>query len=215
MLSHHVHPALSVARAECGFRRGLRPALLAAGALLLSVAACAKGGPSADSSSATTKADSSMGMGAMKGMSGMGNTKGMSGSDTGAMAGMAGMSGDAVGMAGMKGMGGMSVMMGGMQKQMDSMMKVNAVQMKSMMPAHRQMAANMLASMTADMRKKNMSGDAAWTATIDSVRRDLATLPELSGKEVLAAMPAHHARMMRLMGMHRSMSRNMSRNMKM
>lgn len=209
MFSHHAHPALSVARAVCGFRRGSRPALLAAGVLLLSVAACAKGGPSADSSSATTKADSSTGMGAMKGMSGMRKTKGMSGSDTGAMAGMAGMSGDSGGMTGMNGMGGMSGMMGGMQKQMDAMMKISPDQMKAMMPAHRQMAANLLATMTADMRKMNMSGDAAWTATIDSVRRDLATLPELSGKEMVVAMPAHHARMMRLMGMHMSMSRNM------
>ena len=209
MLFHHAHPALSAARAVSGFQCGSRPALLAAGVLLLSVAACAKGGPSADSSSATTKADSSTSMGAMKGMSGMGNMKGMSGSDSGAMAGMAGMSGDSGGMPGMKGMGGMSGMMGDMQKQMDAMMKVNAAQMKAMMPAHRQMAANMLASMTADMRKMNRSGDASWTATIDSVRRDLTTLPELSGKEMVAAMPAHHARMMRLMGMHMSMSRNM------
>ena len=81
------------------------------------------------------------------------------------------------GMTGMKGMGGMSGMMGDMQKQMDAMMKVSPEQMKAMMPAHRQMVANLLASMPADMRKINMSGDAAWTATIDSVRQDLAQQP--------------------------------------
>ncbi|MDQ6634907.1 MAG: hypothetical protein M3Z10_09150 [Gemmatimonadota bacterium] len=207
MPSHHAHLATTAVRTRS--LRGVRPALLVAGVLLLSVAACAKSGPSADSSASAATADSSNGKGAMNGMSGMGSMTGMSGSDTGAMAGMAGMGGDSSGMAGMKGMGGMSGMMGDMQKQMDAMMKVSPAQMKAMMPAHRQMVANLLASMTADMRKMNMSGDAAWTATIDSVRQDLTTMPELSGKEMGAAMPAHHARMMRLMGMHMRMSKKM------
>lgn len=204
MPSHYTHFAAYAVRATV--RSGARPALLFAGMLLLSVAACAKGERSADSSASVVAADSSSATSAMNGASGMGNMKGMASGDTGAMAGMGG---DAGGMAGMKGMGEMSGMMGDMQKQMDAMMKVSPEQMKAMMPAHRQMVANALASMTADMRKMNMSGDAAWTATIDSVRRDLATMPDLSGKEMVAAMPAHHARMMRLMGMHMSMSKKM------
>lgn len=201
MPSHHGSTIPSSAPMRS--RSGARTSALAAGVLLLSVAACAKGRPAADSLASATQADSS------KSMSGMGDMKGMSKSDSGAMGGMAGMGGDSGGMAGMKGMGGMSGMMGDMQKQMDAMMKVSPEQMKAMMPAHRQMVANVLAEMTAEMRKMNMSGDAAWTATIDSVRQDLARMPELTGKEMSAAMPTHHARMMRLMAMHARMSKNM------
>ena len=177
----------------------MRVVALAVSVLLLSVAACSRGKTAEDTSATaaqSTPAKSAGGMGDMKGMA-MGGA-----GDTG---GMKGMGANPGGMAGMKGMGAMSGMMGPMQKQMDAMMKISPEQMKAMMPAHRQMAANLLATMTADMRNMNMSGDAAWSATIDSVRRDLATMPELSGKEMAAAMPAHHARMMRLMGMHTTM----------
>ena len=207
MLSRHARQAVPFARDECGVGRGSRSALLAAGALLLSVAVCAKGAPVADSSSSTTKGESSTGAGVMKGMSGMGRMKGMSGSDTGAIPGMAGRSGDSRSMAAMKGMEGMADMMGTMQKHMEAMRKVSPDQLKAMMPAHRQMAGNMLAGMTADMRQMNMSADAAWTATIDSVRQDLIAMPELTGREIAAAMPAHEGRMMRLMGMHTTMMR--------
>ena len=88
-------------------------------------------------------------------------------------------------------------------------MKLGPEQMRAMMPAHRQMVANMLGEMTAEMRKMNMSGDAAWTTTVDSVRQDLVHMPELSGRELMTAMPAYRARTMRLMEMHRAMSKNM------
>ncbi len=168
----------SIARVSMGTGR-----LVALVGVALSLAACGKERPAADSSAVTAKAIPSTQAG------GMGDMKGMPMGDT----------------SGMKGMG----MMGDMQKQMDAMMSSSPDQMKTMMPAHRQMAANMLADMTAEMRKMNTSGDAAWTAAMDSVRQDLIRMPDMNGKEMKDAMPAHHARMMRLMEMHARMSKNM------
>lgn len=175
--------------------------IIAVGAMTLFLAGCAKERAVADSSAVSAQpSNQTAGMGDMKGMPMGGN---------GDTSGMKGMGHDSAAMGGMKGMGGMTGMMGDMQKQMDAMMKVSPDQMKAMMPAHRQMAANALGEMTAEMRKMNMSGDAAWTATVDSVRQDLARMPDLNGKEMTATMPAHHARMMRLMAMHQAMMKNM------
>jgi hypothetical protein len=78
-------------------------------------------------------------------------------------------------------------------------------QIKAMLPMHRQMAGNMLSQMNAQMKGMNMPANAAWIATMDSVRQDLVHLPELSAPELKSAMLAHHARMTRLMQMHRDM----------
>lgn len=111
------------------------------------------------------------------------------------------------GMAGMSGMGGMisTAMMDSMHTHMQMMESMNADRMKEMLPMHRQMVANMLSQMSSEMRSMNMAANAAWTATADSLRQDLTRMPEMSGQELKAMMPAHHARMMRLMQMHRDM----------
>lgn len=118
---------------------------------------------------------------------------------TGGMQGMSGMKGGQ--MAGMMGMG----MMDSMQTHMRMMEGVSADQMKGMLPAHRQMVANMLSQLDRDMQKMNMKPDAKWTALTDSVRQDLVRMPEMGGSELRTFMPEHHARVMRLMEMHRSM----------
>ena len=122
-------------------------------------------------------------------------------------------SAQAGGMAGMQGMPGMmsSATMDSMHAQMQKRQAMTADQMAAMLPMHRQMAANMLSQMTADMRRMNMPADAAWTATTDSVRQDLARLPELSKEQLKQAIPAHHARMMELMQMHRDMMAKMGK----
>jgi hypothetical protein len=87
--------------------------------------------------------------------------------------------GDSAKMGGMP-MGNMSGMMGMMTEMtthMQSMTKASGEQMKGMVPAPRQMTANMLA--------------------------------EMSARELEDVMPAHQARMMRLMQMHQAMSKNM------
>jgi len=117
------------------------------------------------------------------------------------------------GMASMAGMQGMmsSAAMDSMHAEMQKMQGMTADQMAAMLPMHRQMAANTLSMMTADMRSMNMPADAAWTATTDSVRQDLTRLPELSKEQLTQALPAHHARMMRLMQMHKDMMAKMGR----
>lgn len=110
----------------------------------------------------------------------------------------------------MKGMGSMAGMMSAstmdsMHVHMQMMDTSSAEHVAAMLPSHRQMAANMLSRMNADMRGMNMSGDAAWNATVDSLRQDLTRMPDLDAAALKSMMPAHNARMMRLMQMHRDM----------
>lgn len=109
------------------------------------------------------------------------------------------------GMAGMQG-GMMGAAMGdSIEAHMRMMDGMSAEQVKAMLSAHRQTVANLLSRMNAEMRSMNMPADAAWTATIDSVRQDLTHMPEMSGAELKALMPAHHARVTRLLQAHREM----------
>ena len=81
--------------------------------------------------------------------------------------------------------------------------------LKAMLPAHRQAAANMIASFNKEMRDMNMAPDAAWSSVTDSLRTDLRTLPDLPGSELRVRIPAHEARLKRLMQMHQTMMKNM------
>ncbi len=114
-------------------------------------------------------------------------------------------------MQGMQGMGGMQS--GGMMDQMQSHMRMmegaGADSMRAMVPMHRQMVANMISQFDREMREMNMKTDAAWQATIDSLRQDNIRLPEMSASELRTFMPEHRARVMRLMEMHRSMMAKM------
>ncbi len=74
---------------------------------------------------------------------------------------------------------------------MNTMEGLTGDSLKAMMPMHRQMAANMLAQMSREMQSMNMTGDSSWTATTDSVRADLARMPEMSaaGLKAIDARP--------------------------
>jgi hypothetical protein len=96
-------------------------------------------------------------------------------------------------------------MMGMMQAHMDSMTRMSPEQMRAMMNAHQSMTSQMLDAMGADMMAMHMAPDSAWSALSDSVRRDLADLPGLSGQALQARMEAHAERMRRLMVMHQTM----------
>lgn len=117
------------------------------------------------------------------------------------------------GMEGMQGMSDMSGMSAGMMSEMMSHLQMmdgaRADSMQAMLPMHRQMVANMLAQMNREMRDMGMAADAEWNATVDSLRSDLTRMPEMSGQELQAMMPAHRDRMMRLMEMHRTMMSDM------
>lgn len=108
--------------------------------------------------------------------------------------------------ASMGGMAGAAAAMGdSMHAHMQHMETMTGDGMKTMLPEHRQMAANMLSRMNSEMQSMNMSGDAAWNATADSLRQDLARMPDMSAQQLKSMMSAHHGRIMRLIGMHGSM----------
>lgn len=106
-----------------------------------------------------------------------------------------------MGMSGMMGAG----MMDSMQAHMGMMDTVSGERMKEMLPMHRQMTANMLSQMNSEMQGMNMPASTAWKATVDSLRQDLVRMPDMRDAELKTLMPAHHARMRRLMEMHRTM----------
>lgn len=59
-------------------------------------------------------------------------------------------------------------MMDLMAAHMRGMDTASAANLQSMVPRHRQMAANMVSQINSDMRGMNMPGDARWTALTDS-----------------------------------------------
>jgi len=113
--------------------------------------------------------------------------------------------------AGMKGMQGMSMPMmnaagmDSMRSEMSRMRAMSPADLRAAMPMHRQMTANMLAQMNADMRGMNMAGDPTWNALVDSVRQDLVRLPDVPASGLSSALTPHLARVERLMSMHQSM----------
>jgi hypothetical protein len=115
------------------------------------------------------------------------------------------------GMAGMTGMarhpGMMSAaMMDSMHAHMSMLDTMSASKVKSMLPVHRQMVERMLSQMNSEMQSMKMPAGVPWTATADSVRRDLEQMSAMSGQELKSTMSAHHGRLMRLMQMHRDMT---------
>lgn len=84
------------------------------------------------------------------------------------------------------GMGSMRMqgmqMMAGMRAHMDSMMRMSPRQMQSMMTMHQGMMSQMMDRVAGDMRGLQMSAPPAWNALTDSVKQDLAQLPNLRAK---------------------------------
>ncbi|MQA91752.1 MAG: hypothetical protein GEU90_16280 [Gemmatimonas sp.] len=102
---------------------------------------------------------------------------------------------------------GMGTMLSGamieeMRYHMEEMQAAGGDWMVAMMPQHEQMVANMIAQFNREIRDMNMSADAEWDTTIDSLRQDLSGMPEMSAPELMELMPEHHGRLMQLMEMH-------------
>jgi hypothetical protein len=116
--------------------------------------------------------------------------------DTGGMMGH--MDSGGMGMGNMQSM----TMMSGMRAHMDSMMQMSPQQMQAMMAMHEQMMSRMMDGMGADMRGIKMPGTPEWSALTDSVKQDLADLPNLKGQQLSARMRAHADRVKRLIAMH-------------
>ena len=110
------------------------------------------------------------------------------------------------GMQGMQGMPGMAGMSGMKSDSLMPMMRADLDSVASgTVSAHETMASQMLDAMGSDMTMMHMTPDAAWTALTDSVKRDLAELPSLSGQPLEMHLKAHVARMRRLLDMHQRM----------
>jgi hypothetical protein len=92
-----------------------------------------------------------------------------------------------------------------MRGHMDSMMRMSPQQMQAMMAMHQGMMSQMMDGMGADMRGMKMSGTPEWTALTDSVKQDLAELPDLKGQALSARMRVHAERVRRLIAMHEEM----------
>ena len=152
---------------------------------LVSLVACAGGDDTGDSASMEESSGQGMPMGGMDSMAAM---------------------------EGMPGMGAMASgsMMDQMQSHMAMMRQAGEDSLAAVMPMHRQMLANMIAQMNREMRDMGMAPDQEWEATIDSLRSDLRTMPEMTPAEMQSAMEAHQARIDRVIGMHRSMMEQMS-----
>jgi hypothetical protein len=129
------------------------------------------------------------------------DTGGMMGHpDSGGM-GMGHMDSGGMGMGNMQGM----TMMSGMRAHMDSMMRMSPQQMQAMMAMHEQMMSGMMDGIGADMRGMNISGTPEWSALTDSVKQDLADLPNLKGQQLSARMRAHADRVKRLIAIQEKM----------
>lgn len=113
------------------------------------------------------------------------------------------------GMGNMPGMAGMTMqadsLMPMMRAHLDSLARTPAQFATGMLVAHDAMASRMLDAMGAAMTGMGMKPDSAWAALTDSIRRDLADLPALSGRALDARLKAHIDRMRRLMAMHHGM----------
>jgi hypothetical protein len=96
-------------------------------------------------------------------------------------------------------------MMANMSTHMDSMMGVSPQQMQAMMAMHQGTMSQMMDRMGADMRGMRMSASPEWSALTDSVKQDLAELPNLRGQALSARMRAHADRVKRLLALHQKM----------
>ena len=114
-------------------------------------------------------------------------------------------------MANMPGMGatGATAMAQELEKHLKPVKGVSPDSLKALLPSHRQMTANLIAAFNKEMRDMNMAADAAWSATVDSLRTDLRTMPDLGATELQGLMPRHEARITRLIQMHQTMMKNM------
>jgi hypothetical protein len=76
-----------------------------------------------------------------------------------------------------------------------------ASQIAAMLPHHRLLVQHTLSRMQAEMLAAHVTADAGWNATADSVRQDLTRMSTMTPAALVQAMPAHTARVARLVDM--------------
>ena len=94
-----------------------------------------------------------------------------------------------------------------MRVHMDSMMRLSPQQRRARMAEHQRMMTRMM-DMMGSNTKMPMSGDPAWRALTDSLRADLAALPQLEGEELSTRLREHTTRVERLLAMQGQMMGN-------
>ncbi len=94
-----------------------------------------------------------------------------------------------------------------MRARMDSMMRMSPQQRRARMAEHQRMMSRMMDMMSSDTGMP-MSTNPAWRALSDSLRADLAALPQLEGEELAARLQEHTKRMERLLGMQEQIMGN-------
>jgi hypothetical protein len=129
------------------------------------------------------------------------DTGGMMGHSDSGGTGMGHMDSGGMGVGNMQGM----TMMSGMRAHMDSMMRMSPQQIQTMMAMHEQMMSRMMDGMGSDMRGMNILGTPELSALTDSVKQDLADLPNLKGQQLSARVRAHADRVKRLIALHEKM----------
>lgn len=86
---------------------------------------------------------------------------------------------------------------------MRAMMGASSGQLQTLVPQHRQLVTSMIGQMNHEMGSMHTPASAAWMATRDSVDRDLMQFSTMSARDIQAMLPAHQARVTRLMQMQR------------
>jgi len=81
---------------------------------------------------------------------------------------------------------------------LDSMSSAKGDAQRHMLPAHEELVSEFLTRNDAKMRAMHVKIDPDWLTIIDSVRDDLARMPNMSSTQLHAFFPEHARRMMRI-----------------
>lgn len=81
---------------------------------------------------------------------------------------------------------------------LDSMSAADGDAQRHMLSAHEELVSEFLTRNDAKMRAMHVKIDPDWLAIIDSVRDDLARMPNMSSKQLHAFFPEHARRVMRI-----------------
>lgn len=92
--------------------------------------------------------------------------------------------------------------------ELDSLVRFGPAHMETIISRHSLTASNMLAGMAADLQRAGVTGDAAWTARVDSVRQDLTRMGKLSEQELVPFLQAHTQLIHRLTQQYHTLMNN-------
>lgn len=74
----------------------------------------------------------------------------------------------------------------------------SAAEQKRMLPAHLSAVSGMLSRFESKLRSMHVKVEPDWVAVIDSVKADVAKMPDMSTEQLHAFLPEHNQRVMRI-----------------